>query len=76
MKCDVCGAEVDTLIGGMGRKMCDWCAAVEIRNRENTERQNYGRRYTDQNRGYYLIALMLISTLYFILGIVVGKYLL
>ena len=68
MKCDVCNAETDHLNGGMGRKLCDWCYAVELRFREGDNSESY--------RGAYIICLVLISALLFILGVAIGKYLL
>jgi hypothetical protein len=68
MKCDVCGQEAQSLIGGVGRKLCDWCWAVETRLREDDNAEAY--------HGAYILCLVLISMLFLFIGMAIGKYIL
>lgn len=67
MKCDICGEEVATLIGGYGKKICDWCYTVEQFNNEENEKPGISEN---------LLVLSAVSVIWFLLGVAIGKYLL
>ncbi len=62
MKCDECGREEDSLIGGAGMKLCGWCYAVKVHEAENTD------------HGDRLLGTMLISIIYAALGFAAGWF--
>ena len=64
MKCDQCGIEVESIYGGYGKKLCEWCYAVQEYDAEN-----------NTDHGDRLFGTMLISIIYAALGFLAGWFL-
>ncbi len=69
MKCDMCGDESESLIGGTGSKLCDWCHEAMEMLEDDYELHYHGH-------GRYIGALIIVSFVVFWVGVAIGKYVL
>ena len=72
MKCDCCGKDFDSLIGGIGETVCQSC--FDWLTNPHERRKNCGNRWYDIDRGAFVWTVCAFTLFGVAIGFVLGKW--